>query len=149
MKSPNHLTIKRPGKGREAALALLVLTLPFFLGAWKISMGRAINPSYVERIKDGQTKKHEVLTLFGDPDKVDRTPEGLVYIYQSFRNKETLPKRGREVKSTIQDSPYFREDWLEKKAERESSSNQELDRELVIRFDQQGETVQSHQYKQF
>jgi len=114
-------------------------------------MGRDINPAYVERIQDGKTLKHEILTLFGEPDEMDRTPESVVYIYKTFRNKETPPKRGRQVKSAVQDSPYFREDWLEQKEARDraAAANKELASRLIIRFDRDGQTVQSHDFKQF
>jgi len=142
---------KKAGGVRLAALVLLVCTLPLFLGAWKIIMNRDINPAYVERIQDGKTEKHEILTLFGDPDEIDRTPDAVVYTYETFRNKETLPKRERQVKSAPQDSPYFREDWLKEKEKREAKAakNKELDSRLIIRFDKEGQTVRSHEYKKF
>lgn len=146
--NPNH---KKAGRARQAALVLVIFTLPLFLGAWKIIRGHDINPAYVDRIQDGKTKKHEILTLFGDPEEIDRTPEGVVYIYETYRDKETVPKKGRRVTSTPQDSPYFREDWLKEKRKREAAAaaNKELDRRLIIRFDREGDTVQSHEYKQF
>ena len=151
MKSIMSLNHNKAGRARQTALVLLVFPLPLFLGAWKIIRGREINPAYVERIQDGKTEKHEILTLFGDPDEVDRTPEAVVYVYETFRDKETLPKRQRDLKSAPQDSPYFREDWLKEKKKREAAAaaNKELDRRLIIRFDREGQTVQSHEYKQF
>lgn len=151
MKSHQNFTLKNLGRGRKTALVLLVLAVPFFLGAWKIVMGREINPAYVDRIKDGKTPKHEILTLFGDPDEIDRTPEAVVYTYKTYREKKVLPKRERKVKSAPQDSPYFREDWLKEKKEREAKQEgtKELDRRLIIRFDPKGLTVQSHDFKQF
>ena len=151
MTSHHNFTLNSLGRGRQTTLVLLVLTMPLLLGAWKIVMGREINPAYVDRIKDGQTQKHEILTLFGDPDEIDRTPEAVVYTYKTFRDKEVLPKRERKVKSAPQDSPYFREDWLKDKKEREAKEEggKELDRRLIIRFDPKGLTVQSHDFKQF
>ncbi len=151
MTSHHNFTLNNLGKGRQAALVLLVLTVPFLLGAWKIVMGRDINPTYVDRIKDGETPKHEILTLFGDPDEIDRTPEAVVYTYKTYRDKEVLPKRERKVKTAVQDSPYFREDWLKEKKEREAKKEggKELASRLIIRFDPKGLTVQSHDFKQF
>jgi hypothetical protein len=63
------------------------------LGAWKTFTGQGINRSYVERIQDGKTKKPEILTWFGDPQEVKRTPEGVVFIYQTFRAKQGPPGR--------------------------------------------------------
>lgn len=148
MKSLMSCNLRKIGRARGVALVLVVLTLPLFLGAWKIVMSHDINPAYVERIQDGKTKKHEILTLFGDPEEIDRTPEGIVYIYKSFRDKETLPKRGRTVKSTPQDSPYFTEDWQKNKSARKVS-DKEVASMLIIHFDRDGETVRSHEYKQF
>ncbi|MFW6112936.1 MAG: hypothetical protein ACOC8G_01320 [Thermodesulfobacteriota bacterium] len=151
MTSHQSFTVNNRGRGRKTTLVLLVLTVPFLLGAWKIVMGRDINPAYVDRIKDGETPKHEILTLFGDPDEIDRTPEAVVYTYKTYRDKEVLPKRERKAKSAPQDSPYFREDWLEKKKEREGKKEggKELASRLIIRFDPQGQTVQSHDFQQF
>jgi hypothetical protein len=148
MKSLMSLNHKQAGRARQAALVLLVFTLLLFLGAWKIVRGGDINPAYVDRIQDGKTKKHEILTLFGDPDEIDRTPEGTVYIYKSFRDKEVLPQKGGKVPRSGQDSPHFGDDWLEKKAARKPPGK-ELVSMLVIRFGQDGETVQNHAYKQF
>jgi hypothetical protein len=149
MKSRMSFTFKKMGPAHKTALVLVVLSLPFLLGAWRISRGRAINPTYVERIQDGKTQKHEILTLFGDPDDIDRTPEAVVYIYKTYRDKEVLPKRERRIKSTVQDSPYFQEDWIKEKAEREAGETKELDRMLIIRFDPEEQTVKSHDFKQY
>ena len=148
MNSLMKINHKRARRVRQTALVLLVFTLPLFLGAWKITRGRDINPAYVEHIQDGKTKKHEILTLFGDPDEIDRPTTGTVYIYKSFRDKEVLPKRQRKSLGTIQDSPYFNEDWLKNKAAKKPPGK-ELASMLVIRFDRDGETVQSHEYRQF
>ena len=148
MKSLIILNHKQAGRARQAALFLLVFTLPLFLGAWKIVRGRDINPAYVDRIQDGKTKKHEILTLFGDPDEIDRTPEGTVYIYKTFREKTALPKKERKALGTVQDSPYFTEDWVKNKST-QKEPGKELASMLAIRFGQDGETVQSHAYKQF
>ncbi len=128
-------------------LVLLVLALPLLLGAWKIITEKGINPSYVERIQDGKTKKHEILTLFGDPEEIDRTPSGLVYTYKSFREKETLPGRQSGERS-VQDSPYFNENWM-KNLPKEKDSSKELDSVLIIRFDPDGQTVRSHEFKEY
>ena len=136
------------GRVRRIAFALVILTLPLFLGAWKIVRGRDINPAYLDRIQDGKTKKHEILTLFGDPEEINRTPEGIIYIYKSFRDKQELPKKERETKSTVQYAPYYAGDWAKKKSTSDPP-DKELASVLIIRFDRDGETVQSHDYKKF
>jgi hypothetical protein len=135
---------------RRAALVLLVLAVTL-LGAWKINMGDSINPRYVERIQDGKTKKHEILTLFGDPQETKRTPEGLVLIYRSFRNKETLPSReSRKTPNVVADNPYFQEYQMsEVQSTKKKGPPKELASSLTIWFKPDGETVQSHEYKEY
>ena len=135
---------------RRASLVLLILAVTL-LGAWKIIMGDSINPSYVERIQDGKTKRHEILTLFGDPQETKRTPEGLVLIYKSYRNKETLPRQDtRKSKNVVADNPYFQEYQMsEVQSTKKKGSNKELASSLTIRFKPDGETVQSHEYKEY
>jgi hypothetical protein len=141
----NYLRINR-----RAALVLLILAVTL-LGAWKIIMGDSINRSYVERIQDGKTKKHEILTLFGDPQETKRTPEGLVLIYKSYRTKETLPSRDlRKSKNVVADNPYFQEYQMsEVQSTKKKGPSKELASSLTIRFKPDGETVQSHEYKEY
>ena len=76
---------RRGGRGgRRIALVFLVLLLPGLLGAWRIMSGDTIDPRNVQRIQDGKTTKMEIMTLFGDPQDVEREADGLVYIYKSF-----------------------------------------------------------------
>lgn len=148
MKSCIRFTHKKAGRCQKAVFVVIMFTFPLFLGAWKIITDRDINPNYVERIKDGQTKKHEILTLFGDPEEINRTPEGLVYTYKSFRNKKTLPSRQEKGPKFAQDSMYHKENFNEKKST-PTSSAKEPESVLTIRFDKDGETVRSHHYKEF
>ncbi len=125
-----------------------ILALPLLLGAWKGAAGQSINPNYVERIQDGKTKKPEILTWFGDPQEVKRTPEGVVYIYQTFRAKQGgLQKDTRDIKPAA-DTPFQLEENLKMKP-RKADPTQELESSLIIRFKPDGETVQSHQYQRF
>ncbi len=140
-------------QGRGLALALLVLALPLLLGAWKIIMNKGINPSYVERIVDGKTKKSEILTLFGDPQETKRLPEGMVFVYKTFKPKET-PRRKVKDKdnepvglSTV-DSPYELEQRLKRKPAKEAPT-EEVSSILTIYFKVDGETVRSHDFKEF
>lgn len=132
-------------------LALLVMCLPLLLGAWKETTGRRINPRYVQRIQDGKTKKHEILVLFGDPEEVQRTPEGVVFIYRTYRPVEAPPTRQLykpvEPQST---SPYGAEEAV--KAEKKPvkrGPEKEVASILTIRFMPDGETVKSHDYQEF
>ncbi len=75
-------------------LLLLILLLPAFLGGWRaVTGGETINPNYVQRIKNGQTTKHEILLLFGDPQEIDRSADGLVFTYKSFKDAPAMPYR--------------------------------------------------------
>ena len=135
---------------RRASLVLLILAVTL-LGAWKIIMDDSINLSYVKRIQDGKTKRHEILTLFGDPQETQRTPAGLVLIYKSYRSKETLPRQDpRKSRNILADDPYFQEyQKAEVKSSKKKSSDKELASSLTIRFKPDGETVQSHEYKEY
>jgi len=135
-------------RDRGTAVVLLVLALPLLLGAWKTFTGHGINRSYVERIQNGKTKKPEILTWFGDPQEIKRTPEGLIFIYKSFRAKQERSSReAREVKQSA-DTPFQLEENLKKKPSKDIST-QELASTLTIRFQPDGETVQSHDYQEF
>ena len=137
---------------RGAALLFLVLALPFLLGAWKISTGPSINPKYVEHIENGKTKKHEILTWFGDPQEIKRLPEGVMFVYKTFRPKSDLTRRkSKEPKprlSTV-DSPYALEHNVLKRETVKEPPAKEPESTLIIRFKPDGETVQSHEYKEF
>jgi hypothetical protein len=137
-------------RGRGLALALMVLALPLLLGAWKIIMNKGINPSYVERIEDGKTQRHEILTLFGDPQETKRTPEGIIFVYKTFRPKESPRRKNKESGASVAqsvDSPFSLEQTL-KRSHKEAPA-EELSSVLTIYFKPDGETVQSHAFKEF
>jgi hypothetical protein len=137
-------------QGRGLALALLVLALPLLLGAWKIIMSKGINPSYVERIEDGKTKRHEILTLFGDPQETKRTPEGMIFVYKTLKPKETPRRKDKESDASVApsvDSPFTLEETLKRKPK--EAPAQEVASILTIYFGPDGETVRSHEFKQF
>jgi hypothetical protein len=139
-------------KARSAALALLMLVVPLFLGAWTISTNRGINTSYIDRIQDGKTKKHEILTLFGDPQETKRSPEGITFVYKSLRPKtEKVRRQNKDEDSKVSaavDTPYSLEQTLNRSKSKEGAS-QEVSSILTIFFGKDGETVQSHEYKEY
>lgn len=143
---PNHHG-RMLWRSRGFWAVLAILALPLLLGAWKGAAGRGINPSYVERIQDGKTKKPEILTWFGDPQEVKRTPEGVVYIYQTFRTKQDLPKKEKREIKRAAETPFQLEENLKIKPKREDPT-QEVATSLIIRFQPDGETVQTHQYQE-
>ena len=76
---------------RRITWVLMILLLPGLLGAWKVISGETIDRRHVERIKDGKTTKNEILLLFGDPQEIDRTPEGVTYTYKNFKDAPAKP----------------------------------------------------------
>ena len=87
-----------PGWGPRCGIAgrrfLLVLFSPLLLGwSWKDASGITINPLFVERVQDGKTTKQEVLLYFGDPKEIERTSDGLVYKYFSYKDAQAMPYR--------------------------------------------------------
>lgn len=139
------------GRGwRRIALVLLVLLLPGLLGAWRIISGDTIDPRHVERIKDGKTTKLEILTLFGDPQDIDRTQEGVTYVYKSFKDAPANPYRPEDRKINPQsDQPYVIDDKKQVKRAPLKTEGKILRSTLLIRFKADGETVLSHEFKQF
>jgi hypothetical protein len=136
--------------GRGLGFALLVLALPLLLGGWTINMNKGINPSYIDRIEDGKTKRSEILTLFGDPQETKRTPEGIIYVYKTLRTKESLHSKNTKDDATIApsvDSPFTLEETLKRKPK--EGPKQEVDSILTISFKPDGETVMSHTFKQY
>ena len=137
-------------RGRRIASVLLILLLPGLLGAWRVVSGESIDRRHVERIQDGKTMKHEILLLFGDPQEIDRTPEGVTYTYKSFKDAPAMPYRPENRKINPQSDQLFviNEDKQIKKAPLKTEGKI-LKSTLLIRFKPDGQTVMSHEYKEF
>uniref|UniRef100_A0A7V4LCD4 Outer membrane protein assembly factor BamE n=1 Tax=Desulfobacca acetoxidans TaxID=60893 RepID=A0A7V4LCD4_9BACT len=129
----------------------LLLGLVLGGGAWKELGGANFNPRYIDRIINGQTKKHEVLTLFGDPQEVQRSPDGLVFIYKNFKaaepeGKPQIYKKPQEQSLT----PYpVGDEGRQMAAPAPKNPIRVLKSSLTIRFKPDGETVQSYEFKEF
>jgi len=135
---------------RRIAWVFLILMLPGLLGAWRIVSGETIDPRHVERIKDGQTTKLEILTLFGDPQEIDRTSDGVTYTYKSFKDAPALPYKPEERKIQPQsDQLYLLDDKKQIKKPTVKTEGKILRSTLQIRFKPDGQTVMSHEYKEF
>ncbi len=137
---------------KALAWFLAVLVLPLLLGAWRDITGDTINPRYVERLKDGVTTKHEVLLYFGQPQEVERTPEGPVFKYTSYKDApvtSSKAERKHEVESQYQSSQFFMDE--EKKVKKVPIKKQgKIPKStLIIRFKPDGETVLRHEYREF
>jgi len=134
---------------RWAVLCGLLLVLPLIMGAWQDMTGRTINPRFVERIQDGKTTKHEILLYFGEPQETQRT-DGLVIIYKSFKDAPAMPYRpeGRQINPQSDQPLVIDADKQVKKAPLKTQGKI-LHSTLTVRFKSDGETVMSHEYKEF
>jgi hypothetical protein len=137
-------------KWRRITAALMILLLPGLLGAWKIISGETIDSRHVERIKDGKTTKNEILLLFGDPQDIDRGPEGITYTYKSFKDAPAMPYRPENRKIAPQsDQLYLIDDNKQVKKATVKTEGKILRSTLLIRFKPDGQTVMSHEYKEY
>ena len=135
---------------RRIASVLLILLLPGLLGAWRVVSGESIDRRHVERIQDGKTTKNEILLLFGDPQEIDRAPEGVTYTYKSFKDAPAMPYRpeNRKINPQSDQLLVITEDKQIKKAPLKTEGKI-LRSTLLIRFKPDGQTVMSHEYKEF
>jgi hypothetical protein len=132
-------------------VVLLLLLLPLLLGAsWQDATGNTINPRFVERIRDGQTTKHEILLWFGDPKEIDRSSEAPVYKYLSYKDAPFMPYKpdARKIEENS-DSLYVMDEKNKLKKPEVKKEGKILRSTLTIRFKPDGETVMSHEYKEF
>ncbi len=131
-----------------AALAGLAAVL-LCLGGWSDVSGNTINPRYVERIKDGQTSKHEILALFGDPQAVERTPQGVVFRYASYKDAEPMGMKQERHIDEQSSTPFFLDPDKKVQKVPTKKGSKILGSTLVIWFKADGETVDGHEYKQY
>ena len=136
--------------GRGMILILLML-LPLFLGGWRgLVGGETINPQYVQRIKSGETTKHEILLYFGEPQEIDRSAEGLVFQYKSFKDAPAMPYKPEDRKINPQsDQPMVIDANKQIKQAPLKTEGKILRSTLTVRFKPDGETVMSHEYKEY
>ncbi len=134
----------------RGALVLLVLLLPGLLGAWRITSGESINPQYVKRIQDGVTKKHEILLYFGDPKEIERTEDGPVYKYYNYKDAPAMPyKHDQRDINPQSDSLYLIDENKQLKKPVVKKEGKILRSSLTIRFKKDGDTVLSHEFKEY
>ena len=135
---------------RRIGAVLMILMLPGLLGAWRVVSGESIDRRHVERIQDGKTTKNEILLLFGDPQEIDRAPEGVAYTYKSFKDAPAMPYRpeNRKINPQSDQLLVITEDKQIKKAPLKTEGKI-LKSTLLIRFKPDGQTVMSHEYKEF
>ena len=135
---------------RRIASVLMILLLPGLLGAWKVISGESIDRRHVERIQDGKTTKNEILLLFGDPQEIDRAAEGVTYTYKSFKDAPAMPYRpeNREI-NPQSDQKFVLDPNKQIKKAPLKTEGKILKSTLLIRFKPDGQTVMSHEYKEY
>ena len=135
---------------RRIASVLMILLLPGLLGAWRVVSGESIDRRHVERIQDGKTTKNEILLLFGDPQEIDRAPEGVTYQYKNFKDAPAKPYNPKDRKINPQSDQLYvvNEDKTIKKVPLKTEGKI-LRSTLLIRFKPDGQTVMSHEYKEY
>jgi hypothetical protein len=135
--------------GRMAPILLLLL-LPGLLGGWRIIYGDTINTQYVKRIQDGVTKKHEILLYFGDPKEIERTEDGQVYKYFSYKDAPAMPYVHEKRKINPQsDSLYLIDEDKKLRKPKIKTEGKILRSALTIRFKKDNDTVLSHEFKEY
>lgn len=139
-----------PWRHRGAVLLGLLL-LPLVMGgSWKDMTGKTINPRFVERIENGKTTKHEILLYFGEPQETQRTPDGLIFVYKSFKDAPAMPYRHEKREINPQsDQPLVLDENKQIKKAPIKTEGKILHSTLTIRFKPNSETVMSHEYKEF
>ena len=136
---------------RPGAVLVVLLLLPLIMGgAWESMTGKTINPRYVERIQNGKTTKHEILLYFGDPQETQRTPDGLVWVYKSFKDAPAMPYKHdkREINPQSDQLMFVRDEDKKIKKAPLKTEGKILHSTLTVRFKADGETVMSHEYKE-
>ena len=138
-------------RGRRIASVLMILLLPGLLGAWKVVSGESIDRRHVERIQDGKTTKNEILLLFGDPQGIDRGSEGITYTYKNFKDAPAMPYKPEDRKIAPQSDQLFLlpDDDHRLKKPPVKTEGKILKSTLLIRFKPDGQTVMSHEYKEY
>jgi hypothetical protein len=138
------------GRWRRGAAVLMILLLPGLLGAWKVISGDTIDPRHVGRIQDGKTTKNEILLLFGDPQEIDRTAEGVTYTYKSFKDAPAMPYKPEKREIAPQSDQLFLLPDDDKRIKKPplKTEGKIPKSTLLIRFKPDGQTVMSHEYKE-
>jgi hypothetical protein len=136
---------------RRIASVLMILLLPGLLGGWRVISGESIDRRHVERIHDGKTTKNEILLLFGDPQEIDRGSEAITYTYKNFKDAPAMPYNPKDRKIAPQSDQLFLlpDDDHRLKKPPLKTEGKILKSTLLIRFKPDGQTVMSHEYKEY
>jgi hypothetical protein len=88
--------------------------------------------------------------LFGDPQEIDRSSEGVTYKYKSFKDAPAMPHRPEKREINPQsDQIYVLDPNKQIKKAPLKTEGKILRSTLLIRFTPDGQTVMSHEYKEF
>lgn len=135
-------------KMRRIPHVCLLLALVLCLLGWRDITGNTINPRYVERIKDGQTTKNEIMLMFGEPKEIKRTPNGLVYTYYSYKDAPALPYDPTKRQPNPQsNTPFLIDDDKRLRKPQEKKEGKIVRSTLTIYFKPDGQTVGGHEYQ--
>ncbi|HZE22321.1 MAG TPA: hypothetical protein VE082_09730 [Desulfobaccales bacterium] len=131
-------------------LVFVILLLPGLLGAWRIMSGETLSPRLVQSIKDGKTTKQEIMVMFGDPQEINRTPEGVTYIYKNYKDAPAMPYKWQDRKINPQsDQPYVIGADKQIKKAPIKTEGKILRSTLSIQFKKDGQTVMSHEFEEY
>lgn len=148
--SGNELRRLTAGVPGRLVPILLVLVLPLLLGAWQDFTGNTINPNYVKRIQNGKTTRTEILAFFGDPKEVQKSDLGPVYQYFSYKDAAPdTPYIHEKRHIQEQSDQLYLNDNKQIKKPVVKTEGKILRSTLTVRFKSDGETVMSHEYKEF
>lgn len=136
-------------KAKVWQLGLLIIGMIILLVAWRDISGNTINPRYVERIIDGKTTKNEIMLMFGEPKEVSRSTQGVTFIYRSYKDAPALAwKKDREINPQSESQFIVDEDKkIRKRVEKTEGTI--LHSILEVTFKTDGQTVASHEYKEY
>ena len=129
-----------------SVLLLLLITLALVSG-WRQLTGENLNPRFVDRIKDGKTKKNEILLWFGEPQEVKKTEKHIIYIYKSYVDAPALPYNPdkREVNPQSY-TPFLIDEDKHIVAKKEKTQGKILRSTLTIFIQPESQVVTGHEY---
>ncbi|MEJ5328611.1 MAG: hypothetical protein WHT07_00465 [Desulfobaccales bacterium] len=132
---------------RLIAVACLLLAL-FFSAGWREAGGDNLDQRKVAKIKNGVTKKHEIILWFGEPKEIIRSPEGLVYKYVGYTDAPPKdPKTGRPLGGEDSRAAFYLDEDHKMKKLPTKTEGKMVKSRLTIYFAPDGNTVQSHEFE--
>jgi hypothetical protein len=136
-----------PAAWRLAAVAALLLGV-VLCAAWREAGGDNLDQRKVAKIKNGSTKKHEILLWFGEPQEIVRSPEGLIYKYVGYADAPPKdPKTGRIPGGEESRAAFYLDEDHRMKRLPTKTEGKMVKSRLTIHFAPDGNTVQSHEFE--